>query len=89
VIRDTKTGRIYHFGETGRGFEVRGREWVRRLEKSYGLSTRVQLLRTVESKAAAKALESRYIQTYEKIYDIKPGFVDANGRFIQIQKTTH
>ena len=24
VIRDATTGRIYHFGETGRGSEVRG-----------------------------------------------------------------
>ena len=89
VIRDRSSGRIYHFGETGRGFETRGTEWVRALKEDYGLNTVVEYLRTVDGKAAAKALETRYIKTYEKAFGIKPGFIDANGNFIQIQKSLH
>jgi hypothetical protein len=71
VIRDATTGRIYHFGETGRGFETRGAEWVRKLRNEHGLDTVVEHLRTVEGKAAAKALETRYIETYEKVFGMK------------------
>lgn len=89
VIRDATTGRVYHFGETGRGFEVRGAEWRRQLEKKHGLQTVVEHLATVEGKRAAKQLETRYINTYEKVYGFKPGFVDNSGEFIQIQKSRH
>jgi hypothetical protein len=89
VIRDRNTGRIYHFGETGRGFEVRGREWIRHLQGEYGLNTYVEHLRTVEGKQAARALETRYIMTYEKVFGFRPGFVNDAGEFILIQKTIH
>jgi RHS repeat-associated protein len=89
VIRDADTRRIYHFGETGRGFEVRGQEWVRKLRNEYGLDTYVERLRTVEGKRAARALETRYITTYERIFGFRPGYVDDTGRFIRIQKTIH
>jgi RHS repeat-associated protein len=89
VMRDAQTGRIYHFGETGRGFETRGTEWARKLQKEYGLDAIVEPLRTLEGKSAAKALESRYIKTYEKIFGFKPGYVDDVGNFIPIQKTRH
>lgn len=89
VMRDVKTGQIYHFGETGRGYQVRGAEWARILDKQFGLKADVQLLRTVEGKAAAKALETRYIKTFEKAFGTKPGFMDESGVFIQIQKTRH
>lgn len=89
VIRDAKSGRILHFGETGRGFEVRGAEWVRKLKKEYGIDAIIEHVRTVDGKAAAKTLETRYVMTYEKICGTKPGFIDDAGNFIQIQKTRH
>jgi hypothetical protein len=89
VIRDARTGRIYHFGETGRGFDVRGGYWIAKLKKEYKLDTVVEHLKTVEGKQAAKELESKYIQTYERIYGFKPGFEDANGNFVPIQKSAH
>jgi hypothetical protein len=80
---------IYHFGETGRGFEVRGGEWIRKLRNEHGLDTIVEHLRTIEGKAAAKALESRYIDAYEKAFGFKPGYIDGAGNFVPIQKTRH
>jgi hypothetical protein len=89
VIRDATTGRIYHFGETGRGFETRGAEWVRMLREEYGLDTVVEHLKTVDGKASARALEVQYIDTYEKVFGFRPGYDDATGRFILIQKGRH
>lgn len=89
VIRDATISRIYHFGETGRGFETRGAEWVRKLRKEHGLDPVVEHLRTVEGKSAGKKLETRYIESYEKVFGIKPGYVDDTGSFIQIQKGRH
>jgi len=89
AIRDRTTQRVYHFGQTGRGAEVRGGEWIRKLRKEYGLDTFVVPLRTVEGKAAARALETRYINTYDKVFGFKPGYVDDAGSFIPIQKTSH
>ena len=88
-FRDRANGQVYHIGETGRGYEVRGPEWVKRFKAEYGLDTVVEHRRTVEGKGAAKRLETRYIDTYEKIYGFKPGFIDSNGNFIQTQKTRH
>jgi RHS repeat-associated protein len=89
VIRDADTRRIYHFGETGRGYEVRGREWARKLYTEYGLDTYVEHLRTVEGKRAAKILETRYITTYERLFGFRPGYINDAGEFILIQKNLH
>ena len=89
VVRDANTNRILHFGETGRGYKTRGNEWAKKLQEEYGLDVIVRRLRTVEGKGAAKALETRYIKTYEKMFGIRPGFVDENGIFHLIQKTHH
>jgi hypothetical protein len=89
VIRQKGTDQILHFGETGRGYQIRGDEWSKHLKNEYGLETYVDLLKTVEGKRAAKVLETKYIKTYEKIFGHKPGFTDANGAFNQIQKTEH
>lgn len=62
---------------------------MRKLRNEHGLDTVVEPLRTVEGKAAAKALETRYIETYEKVFGIKPGYVDDAGNIIQIQKGRH
>ncbi len=55
------------------------------LDAEFALTV-VEHLRTVKGKADAKALESRYIKTYEKIHGFKPGYVDEEGNFIPIQK---
>jgi len=89
VIRDANTGQIYHFGETGRGFQKRGLEWVRKLRKEHGLDTIVEHLKTKEGKAAAKELETKYIKTYEKIFGFKPGYTNSTGEFIPVQKSVH
>ena len=89
VVRDANTGQIYHCGETGRGFEVRGAEWQRVFAEDYGLDTVFEHLRTVEGKAAARALETRYIRTYEKLFGHRPGFSGAEGAFVELQKTLH
>ncbi len=90
AVVDVNTRQVYHFGETGRGWETRGREWQRKLAKEYGLETEVVPLRTgLPGKAAAKELETRYIETYEKAFGQKPFYVDENGQVVPIQKTRH
>jgi RHS repeat-associated protein len=89
VIRDAKTGQVYHFGETGRGYETRGDEWAKIFKERYGLDVVVKKLKTVEGKEAAKVLETRYIKTYEKLFGHKPGFYDKNGQFVLTQKNYH
>ena len=80
---------VLHFGETGRGWEVRGSEWVQQLREEYGIDARVEPLQSVDGKAAARALETRYISTYEKLFGVKPGYVDATGTWVPIQKSLH
>jgi hypothetical protein len=89
VIREADTNQILHFGETGRGFETRGKEWKRMIKNVYGLRTNVEYLTTVEGKTAARILETRYINTYEKLFGRKPGFIDAEGKYTKIQRTEH
>ena len=89
VIRDARTGRIYHFGETGRGWETRGAEWIHRLRVEYGLQTRVEFLRAVEGEAPARSLETRYIKTYEKVFGIRPGYVTEEDVYVPIQRGYH
>jgi hypothetical protein len=72
-MRDLATGRVLHIGETGRGALTRGSEWQRYFQR-LGIDTETVPLRTVEGKAAAKALETRYIQTYRRIYGQRPQY---------------
>ncbi len=90
AVVDRETRQVYHFGETGRGWETRGREWQRNLQKAYGLDTDVVALRTgLSGKAAAKQLETRYITTYEKAFGRRPFYINEQGEVITIQKTRH
>jgi RHS repeat-associated protein len=89
AIRDLETGQIYHFGETGRGAQVRGEEWQTELFEKYGLETQIESLGIFEGKSLAKAVETRYIRTYEKVFGHKPGFFDEQGNFVQTQLTFH
>jgi RHS repeat-associated protein len=73
VIRGIETGRILHFGETGRGYLTRFEEHFDDFSE-LGIGVRVDLLGTVEGKAAARALENRYINTYLKIFGERPLF---------------
>lgn len=82
-------GQVLHFGETGRGWETRGNEWARYLRQKYGLESFAEPLRTVEGKAAGKTTETKYIDYYEKVFGKKPGFEDASGNWVKIQKTRH
>jgi RHS repeat-associated protein len=71
VIRDANTRQLLHFGETGRGYQTRFVEHQRDYAVD-GTDISVDLLRTVEGKRAAKALERRYIRTYTKIFGQRP-----------------
>ena len=79
AVLDRETGELLRFGETGRGNVVRALEWERFFKKNHGISVRVQSLRTVSGKRAAKLLETRYIETYKKIF----------GKLPKYQKTFH
>ena len=68
---------------------MRGSEWARKLKREQGLDIAVEHVRTVEGKAAAKKLEIRYIDIYEKLYRNRPGYVDDTGQFVPIQKSRH
>jgi hypothetical protein len=70
---DRASGQVLHFGETGRGAMTRGAEW-RRYFQGLGIDTDVVPLRTVQGKAAARALETRYIDTYERMFGSKPQY---------------
>jgi RHS repeat-associated protein len=89
AIIDRQTRQVYHFGETGRGWQVRGAEWVRKLKKEHGLDTIAELLRAGTGKTWAKALETRYIDTYTKAFGRSPHYVDPNGSVVIVQKTRH
>ena len=80
---------VLHFGETGRGFQVRGDEWIRKLRDEYGIRAYVEKLGTYEGKAAARSAETRRIDIYEGLFGRKPGFQDGSGNWIPIQKTRH
>ena len=84
-----KAGQVLHFGETGRGAQVRGAEWIKKLRVEQGIKAYMEELRTVEGKAAARPIESRYISTYEKVFGKRPGFEDADGNWVEIQKSYH
>jgi hypothetical protein len=77
AILGLHTGRILHFGETGRGYLTRFNEHLRTFAK-LGIQIRVEPLGTVEGKAAAKALELRYIETYTRFFGERPLFNPVN-----------
>jgi hypothetical protein len=54
VLREAGSGRLLHFGETGRGYLTRFAEHQRDYAR-LGIDIEVDLLRTVEGKAAARA----------------------------------
>lgn len=73
VIRDAGTGHLLHFGETGRGYLVSFAEHQRDFAQ-LGIRVRVDLLDTVEGRAASRILESRYIDTYRRLFGLRPPF---------------
>jgi RHS repeat-associated protein len=77
VLRDASTRELLHFGETGRGYLTRLAEHQRDYAK-LGIRLKVDLLHTVEGKAAARALESRYIDTYIRVFGQRPPFNPVN-----------
>jgi hypothetical protein len=77
VIRERGSGRLLHFGETGRGFLERFKEQQGKF-KRLGIDIEVDLLETVDGKAAARQLEKRYIETYIKIFGQRPPFNSVN-----------
>lgn len=89
AIRDSETDRVLHFGETGRDIHSRVAEWQEKIRVLYGRETYPEPLGAVKGKATAKALETKYIRTYEKIRGHKPGFYDDSGNFVQTQLNYH
>ncbi|MEL4888813.1 hypothetical protein N6P31_17410 [Pectobacterium betavasculorum] len=73
VVREIGSGRLLHFGETGRGYMARFAEHQKRFNE-LGIKTYPEHLATVEGKAAAKVLELRYITTYERIFGHMPSY---------------
>ncbi|MEX1027927.1 MAG: Hint domain-containing protein, partial [Candidatus Paceibacterota bacterium] len=71
VLRDAASDRLLHFGETGRGYLTRFAEHQREYAL-LGIDIEVDLLRTVEGKAAARALETTYIDTFRRIFGQRP-----------------
>lgn len=52
---------------------TRGAEWRRHFQ-SLGIETDTVLLRAVQGKAPARALETRYIDTYERVFGSQPQY---------------
>ncbi len=71
VLRKAGTGRLLHFGETGRGYLTRFAEHQRDYAR-LGIDIEVDLLRTVDGKAAARSLETRYIDTFRGVFGRRP-----------------
>lgn len=83
IIRDSATGQLLHFGETGRGYLTRFTVHQRAFAAS-GIEIEVNFLRMVEGKAAAKALEFRYIETYTKTYGRRPSHNPCKSLIMKI-----
>jgi hypothetical protein len=71
VLRAAGSGELLHFGETGRGFTRRFAEHQRAYAVQ-GMDIEAQLLRSVDGKAAARGWESRYIDTYIRVFGKRP-----------------
>ncbi|MFN7770826.1 MAG: polymorphic toxin-type HINT domain-containing protein [Planctomycetaceae bacterium] len=77
VLRNAETRELLHFGETGRGYVARSAGHQRDYAK-LGIDIDVDLLRSVEGKAAARLLEKRYIETYMRIFGQRPPYNPVN-----------
>lgn len=77
VLRNAQTDELLHFGQTGRGYLTRLAEHQRDYAK-LGIRLKSDLLDTVEGNAAARALESRYIDTYMRVFGQRPSFNPVN-----------
>jgi hypothetical protein len=77
VLRQAGTDRLLYFGETGRGYLTRFAEHQRDFAQR-GVRITVDRLDTVEGKAAARLLETRYIDTYHRIFGRRPPFNGNN-----------
>ena len=77
AVHGADTGELLRFGETG-NFVRREAEHIRNFKKDFGIDVVVTPLRRVEGKAAVKALETRYIKTYEKVFGRRPLFNGNN-----------
>jgi RHS repeat-associated protein len=73
AVTDRSSGQVLRFGETGRDVSVRGSEW-RRFFARQGIDVDIQPLRTVEGKAAARQIETKYITTFERLFGHRPEF---------------
>lgn len=73
VVREKRTGEIIRFGETTQGYKKRGQQHARRFSK-LGIEVETTLLKGGLSKREAKALETRYIRSYEKVFGNKPPY---------------
>ena len=72
AITELGTGRVLHLGETGQ-LTVRKGYW-RRYFHALGIDTETVPLRRLDGKFTAKKVETRYIQTYRKIYGQRPPY---------------
>ena len=73
VVRERRTGEIIRFGETTQGYKKRGQQHARRFSK-LGIEVETTLLKGGLSKREAKALETRYIRSYKKLFGKKPPY---------------
>jgi hypothetical protein len=79
AILDAQTGSVLRFGETGRGYLTRLREWQNIFLEEHGIPVIARRVATVEGKAAARHFETRLIRRYERAY----------GQMPRYQKTYH
>ncbi|MEX0676768.1 MAG: RHS repeat-associated core domain-containing protein [Pirellulales bacterium] len=77
VVREIGSRRLLRFGETGRSYLTRFAEHQRAFDK-LGIKIEIQPLRSVEGKGAAHELETRYIDTYRRIYGQRPPYNRTN-----------
>jgi hypothetical protein len=77
VVTDANTGRVLRFGETGRGLAARGSEW-RRFFGKRGIEIDIQPIGNAKGKAAARDMESRYIDAFARIYGHRPEYNLSN-----------
>jgi hypothetical protein len=73
VVTDKATGKVLRFGETGRKLAARSSEW-RRFFAKRGIEIDIQPVGTTDSKAAARKLETRYIDAFTRLFGIRPTF---------------
>ena len=74
ALFERRTGRLLRFGETGRGYLTRLREWQAYFLEEYGMPVTARRVASVEGKAAARHLETRMIRRYERAYGSLPPY---------------